>query len=124
MNIRACIIEKSDEIKELLLKKNSDYGNSALQPGGIFSHLDRIEALKARIDDKLNRIKNVGVHGATEDTVMDLAGYLILLMIALDNESDNISKHKGHEKSTSHNDTNSLDEDTVGEVWFSHQSNT
>tara|TARA_R100001463_G_scaffold125774_2_gene183291 strand:+ start:544 stop:915 length:372 start_codon:yes stop_codon:yes gene_type:complete len=116
MNIRASIIEKSDEIKELLLNKNSAYGNSALQPGGIFSRLDRIEALKARIDDKLNRIKNVGVHGETEDTVMDLAGYLILLMIALDNESNNLPEHKGHEESTSHNDTHSASTYTGGKV--------
>jgi hypothetical protein len=121
MNIRASIIEKSDEIKELLLKKNSAYGNSALQPGGIFSHLDRIEALKARIDDKLNRIKNVGVHGETEDTVMDLAGYLILLMIALDNEGNNIPEYKGYEESTSHNDTNSASTHTTGEVGVSYR---
>ena len=41
-----------------------------------------------RIDDKINRIKNSGVLCSDEDTVMDLAGYLILLRIALD-ELDN-----------------------------------
>jgi hypothetical protein len=45
-----------------------------------------VEAIKIRIDDKLKRIENKGINDNTEDSVMDLAGYLILLMIARDNE--------------------------------------
>jgi hypothetical protein len=44
--------------------------------------LDSIEAIKVRIDDKLARIKNKGLNDKTEDTLMDLIGYLILLKIA------------------------------------------
>jgi len=124
MNTKDKIKLKCQEVEDLLIQKNDAYGDSALNPVGIFSSLKASEAIRIRLDDKLKRIANVGLNDETEDTLMDCAGYMVLLMIALDNESDNISKHKGHEKSTSHNDTNSLDEDTVGEVWFSHQSNT
>ena len=71
-----------DDIKALLLSKNEKYGDSALKPIGIFSKLNSAEAIKARIDDKLSRIANVGLSDATEDTLDDLIGYLLLLKIA------------------------------------------
>jgi hypothetical protein len=76
-------IEKTcKEIKEMLLSKNKKYGDSALNPVGVFSKLNSAEAIKARIDDKLSRIANVGLDDATEDTLDDLIGYLLLLRIA------------------------------------------
>ena len=72
-----------EEVTELLLKKNSDYGDTANNPISIFSKLDSIEAISARIDDKLSRIKNKGINDNTEDTVTDLIGYLILLKVQL-----------------------------------------
>ena len=71
-----------DGIKALLLSKNEKYGDSALTPLGIFSKLNSAEAIKARIDDKLSRIANTGLNDATEDTLDDLIGYLLLLKIA------------------------------------------
>ena len=71
-----------DSIKALLISKNEKYGDSALQPLGLFSKLNSAEAIKARIDDKLSRIANVGLNDATEDTLDDLIGYLLLLKIA------------------------------------------
>lgn len=73
-------------LQNLLITKNRNYGNSALEPANIFSELSSIESIKIRIDDKLKRIENKGVNDETEDTVMDLAGYLILLMIARDDQ--------------------------------------
>ena len=70
------------EIADLLCEKNEAYGDSALNPAGIFSKLNAEEALKARIDDKLMRIKNRGLDDATEDTLNDLIGYFLLLKIA------------------------------------------
>lgn len=81
---RELIINKCDEIKNLLLAKNEAYGDSALNPTKIFSRLDSSEALKVRIDDKMTRIMNKGLGDETEDTCKDLAGYLILLMISED----------------------------------------
>ena len=86
MSTRDKIERKCDELKSLLLSKNDAYGNAALEPIGIFSQLESGESIKVRIDDKLSRIQNRGVNDKTEDTVMDLACYLILLMSALGNE--------------------------------------
>ena len=73
-----------DDVKELLLYKNSKYGNSALEPVRIFSKASNIEQLLVRIDDKLNRIqKGAGLLAEDEDVVMDLIGYLVLLKISL-----------------------------------------
>ena len=71
-----------NEIRDLLLRKNEAYGDSAITPDNIFSKLDNAQAICARIDDKLSRIKNVGLDDNTEDTLDDLIGYMILLKIA------------------------------------------
>ena len=74
------------EIKDLLVSKNKKYGNSALEPLGVFSKLDAKEGLLVRIDDKLKRIKNGSLERDDEDVINDLIGYLVLLKI-LGNES-------------------------------------
>jgi hypothetical protein len=75
-----------DEIRNLLISKNLKYGNSALEPLGVFSQLSAKEGLLVRIDDKLKRIKNGSLERDDEDVVNDLIGYLILLKI-IGNES-------------------------------------
>lgn len=70
-------------ITGLLKEKNKAYGNTALNPTNIFSKLDASEAICARIDDKLARIKNKGINDLTEDTVDDLIGYLLLLKMSM-----------------------------------------
>ena len=77
-------------IKDLLLEKNQKYGDSALTPLKVFSKLDSEEAICARIDDKMSRIKNNGITPDTEDTLNDLIGYLVLLKIA---RKDRITKN-------------------------------
>tara|TARA_R110000824_G_scaffold126670_2_gene286291 strand:- start:1891 stop:2262 length:372 start_codon:yes stop_codon:yes gene_type:complete len=121
MNTRDKIKEKCKQVEELLLEKNQAYGNSALIPANIFSNLSSIEAIKIRIDDKLKRIENKGINDETEDTVMDLAGYLILLMIAKDNESNYIQKYKGNKKSASYNDTDCTSTHTGGQIKVTYQ---
>ena len=81
------IIETTNELRNLLLRKNKAYGNSALEPLNVFSNQNAVDSLCARLDDKLSRIKNKGLNDKTEDTLFDLAGYLILLIIAK-NEQD------------------------------------
>ena len=71
-----------EEIRDLLIAKNQKYGNSALEPLGVFSKLDSKEGLLVRIDDKLKRIKNGSLEKDDEDVVKDLIGYLILLKIS------------------------------------------
>ncbi len=75
----------TDKVCAMLQKKNDDYGNSALEPINIFSQGNAVNSLRARIDDKLSRIKNVGINDSTEDTLFDLCGYLVLLIIAEEN---------------------------------------
>tara|TARA_R110000796_G_scaffold6811_2_gene23953 strand:+ start:4361 stop:4630 length:270 start_codon:yes stop_codon:yes gene_type:complete len=86
MSVETKIKSKLKLLQDLLITKNRNYGNSALVPANIFSRLSSMESIKIRIDDKLKRIENKGVNDETEDTVMDLAGYLILLMIARDDQ--------------------------------------
>jgi len=76
------------EIIDLLVEKNGKYGDSALNPINIFSDGDAVKSLCARIDDKLSRIRNNGINVDTEDTVKDLCGYLILLLLARDKEKE------------------------------------
>jgi hypothetical protein len=70
-----------EEIQEMLIEKNAKYGNSALEPLGVFSQLSAKEGLLIRIDDKLKRIKNGSLQKDDEDVVNDLIGYLVLLKI-------------------------------------------
>jgi len=86
------ITDVCNKIKVLLLLKNKAYGDSALEPVRIFSKSDSLDGLLVRIDDKLSRIKNVGVaSNATEDTLLDLIGYLVLLKVQLDEKNQNLS---------------------------------
>lgn len=84
MNTQLHISMICDDIKQLLLEKNSKYGDSALNPSRIFSKSNAVEQLLVRIDDKLNRIqKGAGLLAEDEDVINDLIGYLVLLKIAL-----------------------------------------
>ena len=69
------------ELKILLLRKNSDYNDSALRPKRYFSKLDAKQRLFVRIDDKLNRYFDGAGTQDSEDTLQDLAGYVILSKI-------------------------------------------
>ena len=71
-----------DEIRDLLIAKNLKYGNSALEPLGVFSQLSAKQGLLIRIDDKLKRIKNGSLERDDEDVINDLIGYLVLLKIS------------------------------------------
>jgi hypothetical protein len=68
------------DLMGLLLIKNCRYGNSALEPLGIFSkELTRDGGILVRIDDKLNRVKNSS--SVRKNDVVDLLGYLVLLCV-------------------------------------------
>lgn len=68
-------------IQKMLIDKNRAYGDSALEPVRVFSKSDTIEQLYVRIDDKLSRVQR-GHEYPGDDTIFDLVGYLILLLIA------------------------------------------
>lgn len=75
-----------EAVRKLLIEKNRAYGDSALHPINIFSKGNATDSLCARIDDKLSRIAQKGINDATEDTVQDLIGYLVLLRISIPKE--------------------------------------
>jgi hypothetical protein len=82
--------EVLEQIQKMLIDKNRKYGNSALEPLGVFSQLSAKQGLLIRIDDKLKRIKNGSLEKDDEDVVNDLIGYLILLKIS-DNQQSQIA---------------------------------
>jgi len=75
------IREECDSVRELLLKKNRKYGDSAINPVRIFSKADPLAQIDVRMDDKLSRIRSAQ-DDDTEDPELDLIGYLILKRVA------------------------------------------
>lgn len=107
MNTEQSILKVCKQVQDLLLSKNKAYGDSALSPLNVFSQLGAEDSIKVRLDDKLKRIQNVGINDATEDTLMDVVGYLILLIIKR-NEGHNIQEHIRQGAPSSHqSDTSS-----------------
>lgn len=85
---QAKIVQTCDDIKELLLSKNRQYGDSALNPVRIMSKSDPVEQLKVRIDDKLSRLARGDDSMESDDEILnDLIGYFILLKVARDADS-------------------------------------
>jgi heat shock protein HspQ len=82
------IRKKCDEIRDLLIEKNKSYGNSVFDKGVLFN-VDPMYAIQARINDKLNRIKNSNTY-LSENDLMDVTGYLILLQVHMDQVDRNI----------------------------------
>lgn len=80
--VQKYIAEVCNEICNFLCGKNESYGNSALDPIRVFCRASIETLLNARIDDKLSRIKNMTWQdkgcNTTEDSELDLIGYLIL----------------------------------------------
>ena len=102
MNTKDKIKEKCRLLEDLLVRKNDAYGDSALEPLGVFSSANASSGIKIRLDDKLKRIANAGLVEKTQDTLIDIAGYIILLTIAQDNESNNIQKRIREGSTASH----------------------
>ena len=79
----------AEEVVEMLLEKNKQYGDSVLSPNRIFSKATQDEQIKVRIDDKLNRLM-LGDDSmeSDEDIIKDLIGYLILLLVSQRRQRD------------------------------------
>lgn len=71
--------EVLNSLNDFLVAKNQNYGNSALNPVGIFSKGGAEDGILRRMDDKLNRIKNSDV--LRKNDIVDLMGYLAILCI-------------------------------------------
>lgn len=75
----------TDRIANLLIEKNKAYGDSALNPIRVFSKADRMEQLYIRLDDKISRVQR-GHEYPGDDTIQDIIGYCVLILIARENE--------------------------------------
>lgn len=72
-----------DGIRDFLLDKNEQYGDSAINPVRIFSQASPEEQLLVRMDDKLSRLARGDDRlESDEDVLDDLIGYLILYKVA------------------------------------------
>lgn len=67
-----------DQVKAILTEKEKGYGDAAKRVQ-VFSKADAEEMIRSRVDNKLERIKNLGTDTLDEDTLLDLVGYLALL---------------------------------------------
>lgn len=78
--MQRAIITVCDDLKNTLLRKNAEYGNSAAEPVQVFTTCDPKVQLYARMNDKLQRIKTAATTGKAdpEDAKGDLAGYIML----------------------------------------------
>ena len=76
-----------NEVKDLVLSKNAQYGDSVLNPVRIFSKAHISEQIRVRMDDKLSRLArgNDNIE-SDEDIYMDLMGYCAFAVIAIRNE--------------------------------------
>lgn len=98
------IRKKCNEIRDLLLQKNESYGNAVFDKGVLFN-VDPMYAIQARINDKLNRIKNSNTY-LSENDLIDVTGYLILLQVHMEevdrNIEENLTSKEGNETTFSY----------------------
>ena len=91
------IAEIVDATKDLLLYKNKMYGDSALNPVGIFAkHIKTVPANTAsilvRLDDKLGRVRNAPALRIND--ISDIMGYCTLLLVSMGATKEDIEKFK------------------------------
>ncbi len=80
------------KMADFLVEKNRAYGNSVGDPCGIFARrADPLLQMDVRIDDKINRLRK-GSEYPGDDTVWDLAGYLILRQIVAEQQKQDGAK--------------------------------
>jgi hypothetical protein len=78
--VRADIEKVCAMLAKMLVEKNQAYGNSVLDPVRLFSKVTAIEGAFVRVDDKLSRLAR-GHEYPGDDTLRDLIGYLILILV-------------------------------------------
>lgn len=92
-------IEKVCEtLKTTLVAKNQNYGNSAFRNPLLAPNVSPQEALLTRLSDKIGRMERLlrgepdRVQESLDDTILDIAGYCVLLLIerAQENNSNSV----------------------------------
>ena len=81
-------------MKDLLLYKNQKYGDSAINPKGIFYKGDSTNSILIRLDDKIGRVMSNTEEKPRVNDVCDIIGYCTLLLISMGVTSEDIAKFK------------------------------
>ena len=80
------ITKTCDALKETLIAKNKEYGNSALTKPRFFKGSET-DAILVRLGDKVKRLENQIDAGADcRDTIQDIAGYCVLYLAQVPKE--------------------------------------
>lgn len=86
------IFEVVEHLREMLISKNRNYGNSAFRSPALLPDLPAEKAIFVRMSDKVARLAQLTsgekdrVGESIEDTLLDLAGYCVLAVIAMEKE--------------------------------------
>jgi hypothetical protein len=81
-----------NDLADILVKKNQDYGNSVQEQYQEYG----LTSINIRLDDKLRRLKRLTKHQSLvksesiEDTLLDGAGYNILALLCVQEEKHTI----------------------------------
>ena len=85
MNTQEKISIICDNLKEMLLEKNKNYGDSCFQPINVFfkkEDFDSTDSIALRLDEKLLRLKNSAE--LRKNDLADIFGYCALILISKD----------------------------------------
>ena len=94
--VRTEIERLVEALKGMLFRKNTDYGMSAFKNPPLAPDLPPEAAILVRIGDKIGRLQTIAKNKTLketgeryEDTMWDLAGYIILYFAAINNPYHN-----------------------------------
>ena len=95
------ICKEVDNLREMLIQKNHDYGASAFESPCLFPGLNPKIAILIRMSDKINRLQTLSderfsrqvADETFDDTIRDLAGYCILYLAAVEKEHNETVKN-------------------------------
>ena len=85
---RDLILDEVNHLGETLLRKNSDYGDSVFSHPILYADVSPEAAVLVRLSDKFQRLVSL-LHKktssplceSTDDTLLDIAGYCVLLRV-------------------------------------------
>ena len=87
-------------LKEKIIKKNAQYGNSVYDVDTVFSSIgDPEELIKIRLDDKMRRLKTLDPESPKYDSeLMEIVAYIMhLLNWRRNSETNSNSRYEGDE---------------------------
>lgn len=93
------ILDIYEGMADLNVYKNTQYGNIGSEPLNIFArYMDKnatvLNGIYQRLDDKLARVKNCPDEEPRINDVVDIMGYLNLLLVNMGVKKEDIAKFK------------------------------